>query len=443
MKNPKTGPATAMGQPKANPEANPVAGQDASTLLKNDHRSVKELFSKYENATSDTEKYEIAQKVCSELRIHTALEEEIFYPACREKAVESSLLDEAQVEHDSAKVLIQDLMSESANDEFYDAKMRVLSQYIKNHVAEEEKANDGIFARAKKSGVDMNAVGARLQTRKAQLLADSSLLSPPVPVSLHFQNAQQKESKDMPRYDNDRERDDRGRFTSDDGDRRYSRSSSGRSQRQREDEGRFMRDDDDNGGRYSGGGSSYRERDDRGRFTNDDDDDRRYSRSSSRRERDDRGRFTNDDEDDRRYSRGSSNRERDEEGRFLSDDDDDRRYSRGGRSSYDDDDNGSYGRSTRSSSSRRYRDDDDDERRSSSRGHGGWFGDPQGHSEASERGWESRSGSRRRDDDDDRRGSRSGGQRSRSRSDDDEGRGWHGDPRGHAEAARRGWRNRD
>src|SRR6185295_19636682 len=98
------------------------------------------------------------------------LEEEIFYPACREKKIEDELLDEAQVEHDGAKIIIAELIAGSPGDEYYDAKVTVLSEYIKHHVGEEEKPSDGIFAKARKAGVDMKALGSRLQARKAELL---------------------------------------------------------------------------------------------------------------------------------------------------------------------------------------------------------------------------------------------------------------------------------
>jgi len=407
---------------------------DAVTLIKNDHRKVEALFEQFEGASSEDKKAEIAKQVCTELIIHATIEEELFYPACREAEVQDDMLDEAQVEHDGVKVLIREIMAESPSGDFYDAKVKVLSEYVKHHVAEEEEPNNGILARAQAADVDMNALGQKLQARKAELMrkAESRGLGMPVPKTLHNQPPQepgsQQEDSRMNR-NTYADRDERGRFISDDDDdrRRYSRSE---------------RDDDDR--------RSSRSRDERGRFESDDD-----RRSSSRR---------HDGDDDLRSSGGGRGWFGDSEGhsqaarsRSRDDDDyDDRRRSR----SRDDNDGGSRGRgwsgdsqghaeaarrgweergSSRSSS--RSDDDDDDRRRSRSRddeGHGGWFGDSRGHAEAARRGWEERSsGSRRRlDDDDDRR-------RSRSR-DDDEGRGgWFGDSRGHAEAARRGWENRD
>src|SRR5258708_35635776 len=91
-------------------------GVDAATLLKDDHRKVEQLFQEYEKANVSSQKSALAKQVCQELIVHTKLEEEIFYPACREGGVEDDALDEAQVEHDSAKILIADLMSESPED---------------------------------------------------------------------------------------------------------------------------------------------------------------------------------------------------------------------------------------------------------------------------------------------------------------------------------------
>ena len=96
---------------------------DAITLLKADHRKVEELFEKFEAAKGADRKREIAQQICTELVVHSTIEEEIFYPACKE-AAEEDLLDEAYVEHDGAKVLISEIASGEPDDEFYDARSR-------------------------------------------------------------------------------------------------------------------------------------------------------------------------------------------------------------------------------------------------------------------------------------------------------------------------------
>jgi hemerythrin superfamily protein len=140
---------------------------DAVALLKADHRTVEDLFETYENSKGKGAKAKLAQQICLELTVHATIEEEIFYPAVKGQ-VEDDMLDEAYVEHDGAKMLIAELMAGSPDDDFYDAKVKVLSEEIKHHVKEEE-GRDGIFAQAKKNGVDMTELGERLAARKAEL----------------------------------------------------------------------------------------------------------------------------------------------------------------------------------------------------------------------------------------------------------------------------------
>ena len=328
LKNPKNGASTA-------------SDADPTELLKSDHRQVEQLFGSFEKATNADQKSQLAAQICTELMVHTLIEEEIFYPACKGH-MEQRLLEEAQVEHDGAKTLIIEIRAGSPTDQFFDAKVKVLSEEIKHHVREEEKS-DGILAKAKEAGVATPDLAKRMATLKQELMeqAQAGGLGPPVTRSFRVRtNAgtkQPSQEHNMARGSSstmERERDDRGRFVSDDDDRDYRRRSSSRS-------------------RY-------------------DDDDRRRSTPA----RDDEGRFASsrsryDDDDDRRRSMPA----RDDEGRFTS-----------SRSRYDDDDDR---RSSRSRS--RYDEDDDDRGRG---GHGGWFGDPRGHSEASRRGWEERGGSR-------------------------------------------------
>src|ERR1700761_689260 len=145
-----------------------MPAQDAIALLKADHRKVEELFEKYESARG--KKAEIAKQICTELTIHTMVEEEIFYPACREAGVESDMMDEANVEHDGAKILIAELEAGSPDDDFYDAKVKVLSEEIKHHVKEEEKRG-GIFTEARKADLDLVALGDKMAARKEELKA--------------------------------------------------------------------------------------------------------------------------------------------------------------------------------------------------------------------------------------------------------------------------------
>jgi hemerythrin superfamily protein len=146
---------------------------DAIALLKADHRKVEELFAQFEKASGDGRKQKLAQQICMELKIHAQIEEEIFYPACEGK-VEDDLLKEAYVEHDGAKILINQIEAEGpADDEFYDAKVKVLSEEIEHHVEEEEKRIEGMFAQARKAGLDMDALGEELAARKAELMAEA------------------------------------------------------------------------------------------------------------------------------------------------------------------------------------------------------------------------------------------------------------------------------
>jgi hypothetical protein len=142
--------------------------QDAIALLKADHRKVEELFAEFEKTNGVKTKQKLAEQICMELKLHTIIEEEIFYPACEGK-VEEDLLTEAYVEHDAAKVLIGEIEEGSPDEEFYDAKVKVLSEEIEHHVKEEEKRMEGIFAQARKAGLDMDALGEQLADRKQQL----------------------------------------------------------------------------------------------------------------------------------------------------------------------------------------------------------------------------------------------------------------------------------
>ena len=141
---------------------------DAIALLKNDHRKVEELFAQYEKASGDGRKQSIAEKICLELSVHAMIEEEIFYPACEGK-VEEDLLKESYVEHDGAKVMIAEILGGTPSDEFYDSKVKVLSEEIEHHVGEEEKRMEGLFAQARKAGLDMDALGEQMAARKAEL----------------------------------------------------------------------------------------------------------------------------------------------------------------------------------------------------------------------------------------------------------------------------------
>ncbi|MEO7635010.1 MAG: hemerythrin domain-containing protein [Sphingomicrobium sp.] len=144
--------------------------QDAVALLKEDHRTVEDLFAQFEKASGDGRKEKLAKQICLELTVHAQIEEEIFYPACEGK-VEEDMLKEAYVEHDGAKVLIAEIEDGSeSSDEYFDAKVKVLQEQIEHHVEEEEKRMEGIFAQARKAGLDMDALGEQMAARKAELI---------------------------------------------------------------------------------------------------------------------------------------------------------------------------------------------------------------------------------------------------------------------------------
>jgi hypothetical protein len=145
---------------------------DAIALLKADHRKVEDLFEKFEGASGAATKQKIAHRICTELKIHTMIEEEIFYPALEGK-IEGDLLKEAFVEHDGAKILINDIEAGGPDEAFYDAKVKVLGEEITHHVKEEEAPSEGMFAQARKAEVDLVALRDAMLARKQELMAQA------------------------------------------------------------------------------------------------------------------------------------------------------------------------------------------------------------------------------------------------------------------------------
>jgi hemerythrin superfamily protein len=146
---------------------------DAITLLKQDHREVKELFDSFEKAKSAGPKEKIAAQICQMLTVHAAIEEEIFYPAVRAQAKAKSplndMLDEALVEHSAAKELIAEIQGGDPGDELWDAKVKVLGEQIQHHVKEEEGE---LFKEVRNTDVDLEALGEEMAARKDALLTD-------------------------------------------------------------------------------------------------------------------------------------------------------------------------------------------------------------------------------------------------------------------------------
>ena len=146
---------------------------DAIALLTADHRTVKELFKQFEKLTKqdgvDEEKAELVLRICNELTVHAQIEEEIFYPAVREAIDDDDLMDEADIEHASAKDLIAQLEDLEPGDDHYDARVTVLGEYVDHHVKEEEGE---MFSKARKADVDTAELGAELAERKQELMAE-------------------------------------------------------------------------------------------------------------------------------------------------------------------------------------------------------------------------------------------------------------------------------
>jgi hemerythrin superfamily protein len=144
---------------------------DAVALLKADHRQVEDWFSKFEKANK-SRKQQLASNICEALTVHTMIEEEIFYPAFLQATGDKDIHHEAVVEHAGAKQLIAEIQGMSPDDDYFDAKVTVLSEMIKHHVKEEEQPG-GMFAEAKKSSMDLRALGEELAARKKELQAQT------------------------------------------------------------------------------------------------------------------------------------------------------------------------------------------------------------------------------------------------------------------------------
>jgi hemerythrin superfamily protein len=160
--------------------------QDAIALLKEDHRKVEDLFEQFEKAKGEGRKEKLALQICTELTIHSMIEEEIFYPALEAK-VDEDLLKESFVEHDAAKALIAEIEAGEPSDEFFDSKVKVLQEQIEHHVEEEEKPKEGLFAQARAAEVDLKALGEQLLRRKTQLKDEIEAQGLPEPETTTFE----------------------------------------------------------------------------------------------------------------------------------------------------------------------------------------------------------------------------------------------------------------
>lgn len=153
-----------------------TSSADAIALLTEDHKKVQKLFKEFEKLSEEDDdegKQALVELICAELTIHATIEEEIFYPAARQAIEEEELLDEAEVEHATAKELIAQLEGMQAGDELYDAKVTVLGEYIDHHVKEEQNE---MFPKVKKAKLDLQALGEQMLERKQELQEEMGLV---------------------------------------------------------------------------------------------------------------------------------------------------------------------------------------------------------------------------------------------------------------------------
>ena len=314
----------------------------AIEMLKQDHRKVEGLFDQFEQA-DDEQKERLVEQICSELIIHTKLEEELFYPACRQAGVEREKMDESQVEHDGAKMLINDLLEADSDAPYFEAKVSVLKEMIKHHVEEEEEPSEGVFAKAQKHDIDDADLAQEITELKQELQQRGIGRRPARPIAIGMGGAsgvgRMGSHDERFRGGNERGYDARQRYEEDEYKGGYGRGS----RRGADTEG------DWNEGRYGGEqqqGRRYEE------------DDRRFRSPSDDRD------------EDRRYGRGQAGWYGDPRG-----------HSEASRRGWDE-------RRHEYGDRRRYRSHDEGEDRHS--GNGGWSGDPRGHAEAARRGWQHR-----------------------------------------------------
>lgn len=155
---------------KSTTEAKSAKTQDAISLLRADHKLVEQLFEQYEKTRSPAKKQEIIEEICAELTIHAQIEEEIFYPQAQSALKDNEMVPEAEVEHATLKSLIAQLQEEDrdANAEMYDAKVKVLCEYVQHHVKEEQNE---LFPKVRESKLDLTDLAEQLQERKQELQA--------------------------------------------------------------------------------------------------------------------------------------------------------------------------------------------------------------------------------------------------------------------------------
>jgi hemerythrin superfamily protein len=157
------------------------SAKDACDLLDADHKKVQKMFKEYEELTGSRarsaaqKKMDLARQICMELTVHTQIEEEIFYPACREAMKDTDILDEATVEHQSAKDLIAQIEQGDPSDEMFDAKVKVLGEYVNHHVKEEKNE---LFPKARSARkLDLVAMRDEMEARKEELMSEMGAMA--------------------------------------------------------------------------------------------------------------------------------------------------------------------------------------------------------------------------------------------------------------------------
>jgi hypothetical protein len=141
--------------------------EEATAMLRTDHQKVSALFKQYETARATARKMDIVSQICAELTVHAQIEEEIFYPAVKAALKDKELAPEATVEHATLKDLIAQVKGVTPDGEMFDAKIKVMSEYVKHHVKEEQNE---MFPKARKSKLDLVALGAQMAARKGELM---------------------------------------------------------------------------------------------------------------------------------------------------------------------------------------------------------------------------------------------------------------------------------
>ena len=164
-----------MDVQKSAPKRSSRRAPDALRMLRDDHDAVKQLFQQFASSKDNHKKAELAQKICHELRVHTRLEEEIFYPAARDAIDDMDVMDEALVEHGSAKELIEAIETMKPADELFDAKVTVLGEWVNHHIREEQTQ---MFPLVRKSELDLRELADVMRKRKQELTERTRSESP-------------------------------------------------------------------------------------------------------------------------------------------------------------------------------------------------------------------------------------------------------------------------